>query len=191
MINFKNTVFVKSVNDVNLKPSSYDKEVVFIGRSNVGKSTLINSLVGNKTMAKTSSRPGLTTLLNYFDVDHKFYLVDAPGYGYASRGIKLDEIFARLMTSYFENVTTLKCAFLLIDSRRGLLDIDIEMIDYLDYYEIPYIIVFTKADKVTQKEKAACLKSLSQIEDNPDYIFVSPTDSKSLATLKGKIESIL
>ncbi len=162
-----------------------------MGRSNVGKSTLINSLVENKNIAKVSHTPGKTTLLNYFDVDHTFYLVDAPGYGYAAKGVKLDEIFARLMTSYFEKVTTLKCVFLLIDSRRGILDIDLEMIDYLDYYKIPYFIVFTKADKLNQKDKSACLKTLNQLDEKPEYIFASYSDKKSLSTLKGKIESVL
>ncbi|MCD8209762.1 MAG: ribosome biogenesis GTP-binding protein YihA/YsxC [Coprobacillus sp.] len=191
MINFRNTSFVKSVNDVTNKPSLYSKEVVFVGRSNVGKSSLINALVENKGIAKVSSTPGKTTLLNYFDVDHAFYLVDAPGYGYAAKGVKLAEIFACLMTSYFEKVKTLKCTFLLIDSRRGILDIDLEMIDYLNYYHIPFIIVFTKADKLTQKEKVACLKSLDQVGKDTQYLFTSSSDRKSLSTLKGMIESVL
>ncbi len=190
MINYKNAKFIKSVSDVSSKPHELSREIVFVGRSNVGKSSLINALVG-APLAKTSSTPGKTTLLNYFDIDHSFYLVDAPGYGYAAKGVKLDEIFARLMNSYFENNKDLKCAFLLIDSRRGVGPMDLELIEYFTYYDIPYYLLFTKADKTNQKEKASCLKSIPESEDKSRYLFTSSLDSKSINELRKLIEYIL
>ncbi|MCD8203725.1 MAG: ribosome biogenesis GTP-binding protein YihA/YsxC [Coprobacillus sp.] len=190
MINYKNAKFIKSVSDVSIKPHELARELVFVGRSNVGKSTLINSLVGT-SLAKTSSKPGKTTLLNYFDIDHTFYLVDAPGYGYAASGVHLDEIFSTLMNAYFDNNKDLKCAFLLIDSRRGVGPMDKELLEYFSYYDIPYYLLFTKADKITQKEKAACLKSIPETEDKERYLFTSSLDPKSINELRKLIEYIL
>ncbi len=190
MINYKNAKFIKSVSDVSVKPHELSKEIIFVGRSNVGKSSLINALVGT-SIAKTSSRPGKTVLLNYFDIDHSFYLVDAPGYGYAASGVHLDEIFASLMNSYFEDNKDLVCAFLLVDSRRGVGPMDQELLEYFSYYDIPYYLVFTKADKINQKEKSACLKSIPETEDKNRYIFTSSLESKSINELRKLIEYLL
>ncbi|MCD8204850.1 MAG: ribosome biogenesis GTP-binding protein YihA/YsxC [Coprobacillus sp.] len=190
MINYKNAKFIKSVSDVSSKPHELSREIVFVGRSNVGKSSLINALV-SAPLAKTSSTPGKTTLLNYFDIDHSFYLVDAPGYGYAAKGVKLDEIFSSLMNSYFEGNSDLKCALLLVDSRRGVGPMDKELLEYFSYYDIPYYLIFTKSDKINQKEKAACLKSIPEAEDKERYLFTSTADTRSISELKKLIEYIL
>ena len=103
MINFSKAKFIKSAPTFDLRPDKTLKEVVFVGKSNVGKSSLINALVKNRGLAKTSSKPGYTKLLNYFEIDEKFYLVDAPGYGYTSSGGKLLDSFSKMMETYFSN----------------------------------------------------------------------------------------
>ncbi len=132
----------------------------FIGRSNVGKSTLINNLVGQKSLMKSSKTPGLTRMVNYALVDDAFYLADVPGYGYAS--LERD-YFYELMTSFFTKSTNLRCVYILIDSRRLLQEADLEFMDYLSGSGIPFALVFTKCDQLSAKEKYAlkeCKKSL-------------------------------
>ena len=101
MINFLNATFIKSCPNRDERPQGQKPEVLIVGRSNVGKSSLINALTQRKKLAFTSSKPGHTRLLNYYDIDGQFYLVDAPGYGYAKGGIDLDKLFAEMMESYF------------------------------------------------------------------------------------------
>lgn len=123
-------------------------EFVFLGRSNVGKSSLINALTGRKMLAKTSSKPGKTRTMNFFIIDNKFYLVDAPGYGYASRtyGERID--YGTYIEEYLMNNPNLKVAFLLVDTLVGPTKDDILMFEYLKYYHIPTIVLCTKQDKV-------------------------------------------
>lgn len=192
MVNFKNTTFVKSVAQIDDKPRQLSKEIVFLGRSNVGKSSLINALTNNASLAKTSSKPGLTKLLNYFNVDQTFYLVDAPGYGYASGGVDLDALFAKLMNAYFLNNKELKGALLLIDSRRETNEMDKMMIDFLFHQNIPFLIVTTKIDKTNQKERHLIAKHLSQIGIEQQAIkFVSSFDKQSINQLQKDIVSLI
>ena len=132
MINFLNATFIKSCPNRNEKPQAQKPEVLIVGRSNVGKSSLINALTQKKKLAFTSSKPGHTRLLNYYDIDNKFYLVDAPGYGYAKGGIDLDRLFAEMMSSYFDNNTDLKLVLILLDARRELSE-DISMVSIRAY----------------------------------------------------------
>ncbi len=192
MVNFKNTTFVKSVAQIDDKPRQLSKEIVFLGRSNVGKSSLINALTNNASLAKTSSKPGLTKLLNYFNVDQTFYLVDAPGYGYASGGVDLDALFAKLMNAYFLNNKELKGALLLIDSRRETNEMDKMMIDFLFHQNIPFLIVATKIDKTNQKERHLIAKHLSQIGIEQQAIkFVSSFDKQNINQLQKDIVSLI
>lgn len=192
MVNFKNTTFVKSVAQIDDKPRQLSKEIVFLGRSNVGKSSLINALTNNASLAKTSSKPGLTKLLNYFNVDQTFYLVDAPGYGYASGGVDLDALFAKLMNEYFLNNKELKGALLLIDSRRETNEMDKMMIDFLFHQNIPFLIVATKIDKTNQKERHLIAKHLSQIGIEQQAIkFVSSFDKQNINQLQKDIVSLI
>ena len=151
MINFKNSSFVKSAPSVNERPPESFPEVLIVGKSNVGKSTLINTMCSKKAMAFTSSKPGHTRLLNYYNIDNRFYLVDAPGYGFARGGIDLDRLFGEMMSEYFSDNQFLKLVLLLIDSRREFTENDLEILDFLKENSIPYLIVITKNDKINQK----------------------------------------
>ena len=122
-------------------------EYAFIGRSNVGKSSLINMLTGRKALAKTSSTPGKTMLINHFIINNELYLVDLPGYGFARRGKKEMEKFRNLIEYYILERQQLTCLFVLIDSRLSPQKIDLEFIQWLGEEGIPFCIVFTKADK--------------------------------------------
>ena len=130
MINFSNSSFIKSTKTLKDAPKGQLKEILFVGRSNAGKSSLINALCEKKNLAFTSSKPGLTKVLNYYNVDNKFYLVDAPGYGYAKGGVDLYALFEETMNSYLLNNHFLKAALLIIDSRREMNENDIMMLDY-------------------------------------------------------------
>ena len=192
MINFLNATFIKSCPNRNEKPQAQKPEVLIVGRSNVGKSSLINALTQKKKLAFTSSKPGHTRLLNYYDIDNKFYLVDAPGYGYAKGGIDLDRLFAEMMSSYFDSNTDLKLVLILLDARRELSEDDLEIVEYVKENNIPFAFVITKYDKVNQKEKSAlnrCLKEMGLANEQVFYTSILKNDSLSL--LKKGIENSL
>ena len=192
MINFANVNFVKSCPNRKEKPQDIKPEVLVVGKSNVGKSSLINALCDKKRLAFTSSKPGHTRLLNYYDIDKNFYIVDAPGYGYAKGGIDLDRLFAEMMDSYFSNNRELKLVLVLLDARREISNDDQEIIDYIKESGFPYFIVITKIDKVNQKEKAALNKRLKAQEFAPECVFyTSSLDNEGLNLLKKGIEKSL
>lgn len=192
MINFTNVNFIKSCPNRKEKPQDLKPEVLIVGKSNVGKSSLINALCNKKRLAFTSSKPGHTRLLNYYDVDNKFYLVDAPGYGYAKGGLDLDKLFASMMESYFDNNNELKLVLILLDARRDISQDDQEIIDFVKESAYPYFIVITKIDKVNQKEKAALNKRLkAQSFANECVFYTSSLDNEGLAQLKKGIEKSL
>lgn len=192
MINFKNVSFVKSAPDLVSAPKTGMKEVLIVGKSNVGKSSLINSLTGRNRLAFTSSKPGHTRLLNYYDIDHTFYLVDAPGYGYAKGGVDLDKLFADMMNDYLANAKNLKLVLLLVDARRTLSENDNEILDYLIEEKIPYYVVVTKVDKVNQSEKAKLVNHLKEKGIPLELVYyTSSLETKTLNTLKSGIEKAL
>lgn len=134
-------------------------EVAFVGRSNVGKSSLINSLCGVRGLAKTSSTPGLTKMINYFSINDTFRFVDLPGYGYAKTGQKHIANWAGLMEKYLTSSRSLMAVLVLIDCRHEPSELDKMMIDFLNSYQIPYVIIATKVDKLAKtKIKNACDK---------------------------------
>ena len=189
MINFNNVTFVKSCPTRKEKPQVKKSEVLIVGKSNVGKSSLINALCNKKKMAFTSSKPGHTRLLNYYDIDNAFYIVDAPGYGYAKGGLDLDRLFAQMMESYFDNNQELKLVLILLDARRELSQDDQEIINFVKESNVSYFIVVTKYDKVNQKEKAALNKHLSNVSFNKEQIyFTSSLNNDGLNLLKKGIE---
>jgi len=137
------------------------KEVAFAGRSNVGKSSLINALTGRKSLARTSGTPGRTRMIIFFDLGGRLRLVDLPGYGYARAG-KVDMArWAQTISYYLEHRPTLTRVVLLIDARRGPMDNDIQAMDFLDAVAATYQIVLTKADKLKKSELAACIEAVS------------------------------
>ncbi len=189
MINFRKATFVKSCPNYLDAPKGTLPEVLICGKSNVGKSSLINALCDNKNLAFTSSKPGHTRLLNYFDIDSRFWLVDAPGYGYAKGGVDLDALFGEMMSSYLYDNKRLKLVLLLLDSRRKMSENDIEMIEVCQEININYLIVITKSDKVNQKEKSALFKHLKEMGVEQSRCFLtSIMDKNSLTKLKGEIE---
>ena len=127
-------------------------EFAFVGRSNVGKSSLINALTGVKNLAKTSSTPGLTKMINYFLINNSFKFVDLPGYGYAKTGQKHIANWAGLMEKYLLNSTLLKTVFVLVDSRHEPSELDKMMIEFLNHYQIPYMLIATKVDKLAKSK---------------------------------------
>ena len=192
MLNFTNATFVKSCPNRLDKPQGNFPEVLIVGKSNVGKSSLINALCAKKRLAFTSSKPGHTRLLNYYDIDHTFYLVDAPGYGYAKTGIDLDQLFAEMMESYFLDNHELCLVLVLLDSRREFSNDDLEIINYLKENHIPYFLIITKIDKINQKEKAALNKRIKAQDIASDIIYqTSSLNNTGLEALKKGIEKSL
>lgn len=146
----KSAVFVKSSSDVKDCPKPSFPEFAFIGRSNVGKSSLINMLVDKKDLAKTSATPGKTQLINHFLINDKFYIVDLPGYGYAKVSKQTKKGFDKMIGSYLLYRESLMCTFVLVDIRHEAQPIDIEFINFLGENEIPLAIIFTKSDKINK-----------------------------------------
>lgn len=189
MINFKNSYFIKSAPSVNDRPSDNLPEVLIVGKSNVGKSSLINSLTVHKSLAYTSSKPGHTRLLNFYNIDNAFYLVDAPGYGFARGGIDLDRLFGEMMEGYFVNNERLKLVLLLIDSRREFAENDLEILQYLKENKINFFVIITKIDKVNQKGKSALLKRLAELEIKDNVYLTSSLETRTLDKLRQGIEN--
>lgn len=147
----KSADFVMSNSDVAKCPNEPIPEYAFIGRSNVGKSSLINMLTERKSLAKTSGRPGKTQLINHFKINGNWFLVDLPGYGYARVSKKDKKTFQKYITDYFVKRKQLVSAFVLVDIRHTPQKIDLEFMEYLGENSIPFSIVFTKADKLHAK----------------------------------------
>ena len=144
----KSAEFVMSNSNVIKAPKDRIPEYAFIGRSNVGKSSLINMLMERKSLAKTSGKPGKTQLINHFKINDNWFLVDLPGYGYAKVSKKKRTIFQYFIENYFKEREQLVCTFVLIDSRHDPQKIDLEFMRFLGENRIPFCIVFTKADKL-------------------------------------------
>ena len=157
-------------------PTDRLKEFLLVGRSNVGKSSFINTIINRKNFARTSATPGKTQTLNFYKVNDEFYLVDAPGYGFAKVRNSLKQKFGLIMESYLKSRDNLQMVFLLIDFRHKPTNDDIMMYDYLKFYNIPVTIVCTKVDKVSKnnhtKNKQIIMKELN-IQNEQDLIIFS------------------
>ena len=138
-------------------------EIAFVGRSNVGKSSFINSITNQKKLAKTSSTPGLTKMVNYFEINNSFYFVDLPGYGFSKTGKKHKSLWASLVSDYLEQSSNIKLVFLLVDIRHEPTQLDIEMQKYLFYMNIPYKIIATKCDKIPRSKLVNYLQKIAKI----------------------------
>ena len=174
--------FVISNTDVGKCPNEPYPEYAFIGRSNVGKSSLINMLTGHKNLAKTSGKPGKTQLINHFLINNNWYLVDLPGYGYAKVSKDKRKTFQKFIKDYFNKRMQLACTFVLIDSRHEPQKIDLEFMEFLGENGIPFCIVFTKTDKLgktgLEKNLAHYKKvMLESWEEMPTTFLTSSVDS--------------
>ncbi|WP_232780577.1 ribosome biogenesis GTP-binding protein YihA/YsxC [Capnocytophaga cynodegmi] len=175
--------FIVSNSDVNKCPSERIPEYAFIGRSNVGKSSLINMLVNNKNLAKTSGRPGKTQLINHFKINNNWFLVDLPGYGYARVSKTTKKTFQKFITQYFEKRQQLVCAFVLVDIRHEPQKIDLEFMQWLGENAIPFAIIFTKADKLKPNAIERNIENYKNLlletwEEFPLY-FVTSSENKT------------
>ena len=190
MIDFRKIAFIKSATTYLDKPTKDLPEVLFVGKSNVGKSSLINALANNKSLAYTSSKPGFTKLLNYFEVDDSFYLVDAPGYGYTASGSRHLDNFGKMMEDYFKN-PSLKLVIFIVDSRHKLGSNDVDFYNFIIENNIPFLLVASKVDKLNQSEKAAMKKNIASIVKEDEFVAISSTKNVGIDLLKEKISKAI
>ncbi|MDU8885185.1 ribosome biogenesis GTP-binding protein YihA/YsxC [Yeosuana sp. MJ-SS3] len=174
----KSAEFVVSNSDVSKCPKDYLPEYAFIGRSNVGKSSLINMLTNRRNLAKTSGKPGKTQLINHFIINKNWYLVDLPGYGYAKVSKSAKKTFQKFITAYFSERKQLVSAFVLVDIRHEPQNIDLEFMQWLGENMIPFSIIFTKADKLKPKAIESHIIAYKNVlletwEELPNYFITS------------------
>ncbi|EEB84972.1 ribosome biogenesis GTP-binding protein YihA/YsxC [Roseobacter sp. GAI101] len=189
------TQFVKGVVAMDGLPPADRMEVCFAGRSNVGKSTLINALTGMKALARASNTPGRTQEINYFTAGEDHYLVDLPGYGYANAPLPIVEKWQRLLKQYLSGRQTLRRAFVLIDARHGVKKVDEEIMSLLDSSAVTFQCVLTKADKVKEVERA---KILDQVRGAlakhpaayPEIVVTSSEKGWGIPTLRAIIATL-
>ncbi len=191
----KNATFVVSNSDYRKCPDTRLPEYAFIGRSNVGKSSLINMLTNNKSLAKTSVKPGKTQLINHFLINKTWYLVDLPGYGYARTSKASRMEWQAMINDYILNRETLANLFVLIDSRIPPQKIDIEFINYMGAHGVPLIIIFTKTDKQKQSETATTVNNMKRVlsetwEELPEMILTSSVTRTGRNKLLDRIDEI-
>jgi GTP-binding protein len=160
--------FIDSIYDLRTLPKSVLSEFVFVGRSNVGKSSLVNKICGKKKLAKVGSVPGKTRQLNYFLINENFYLVDLPGYGYAKVPEQIRAGWRKLVEDYISERQNVSMVFVLIDARHEPTYLDELMVSWLEYYEIPYAIVLTKSDKISKNKMEKQIYRASKIVNNED-----------------------
>ena len=191
-----NSIFEKSSKDISQCPNNKLPEFALVGRSNVGKSSLINTLLNNKSIAKISSKPGKTLLINHFRINDKFYIVDLPGYGYATISKKIKEDIKIMHKSYFKSRKELFYTLLLIDLRHEIQQNDLDFMAFLNSNYCPFIIIFTKSDKLKvidlDKRLETLKKQLSDYwEDFPKMIITSSKNKKGIDEIHSFIESSL
>ncbi|PKA99234.1 GTP-binding protein [Flavobacteriaceae bacterium MAR_2009_75] len=195
-MHIKSANFIISNTDVAKCPNEVLPEYAFIGRSNVGKSSLINMLTERKSLAKTSGRPGKTQLINHFKINENWFLVDLPGYGYARVSKKSKKTFQKYITDYFAKREQLVCAFVLVDIRHEPQKIDMEFMEWLGENSVPFCIIFTKADKLKpqaiERNVTAYLKELEKgvWEEAPAYFITSSSKNLGRDELLAYIEGI-
>lgn len=163
--------FIISSPNLKLCPPSNMPEIAFLGRSNVGKSSFINVICNVKKLAKTSSAPGKTRLINFFEINEKFMFVDLPGYGYAKVSAKMQEEWQKNLEEYLLNRKQLKCLILLVDARHDLQKNDLQMIEWLNYYKLNYKIIATKADCYSKSKLQGHLNDMGKTAQCKIYPF--------------------
>ena len=172
-------------------PTDNKPEFLLVGRSNVGKSSFINTLINRKNFARTSSNPGKTQTINFYLVNDSFYLVDAPGYGFANLSKTKQKKFGLMMEDYLVNRPNLKCVFMLVDFRHKLSNDDIMMYNFLKYYKLPVVIVATKTDKIgvtlQQKQRSILLSDLDLVVGD-EFVMFSNVTKMGKSDIVEKIE---
>ena len=191
----KKAEFVISNTDIKKLPAEPLPEYAFIGRSNVGKSSLINMLTGRKNLAKTSGTPGKTRLINHFKINDNWFLVDLPGYGYAKTSKAERKQFLKMIKDYLKQRKNLVNTFVLIDARHKPQKIDLEFMEWLGHNRIPFSIVFTKADKLSSNELSKNIKNyqremLKQWASMPPYFVTSATSKLGRKAILDYIQSL-
>ena len=191
----KSAEFVMSNSDVAKCPKDRLPEYAFIGRSNVGKSSLINMLMQRKNLAKTSGRPGKTQLINHFLINKNWYLVDLPGYGYARVSKSSKKVFQKFITKYFEKREQMILAFVLVDCRLDPQPIDLEFMQWMGESQVPFSIIFTKADKLKPNAlkrniEAYVQKMLEVWEEMPQYFVTSSSNYEGRDELLGHLGNL-
>ena len=194
-MDIKKSEFVISAPTVSKCPADTKPEYAFIGRSNVGKSSLINMLCNHKNLAKTSATPGKTLLINHFIINNEWYLVDLPGYGFAKRSKSVQQKITNMITSYILQREQLINTFVLVDIRHEQQKIDREFIDWLGQSNVPFAIIFTKADKLgsvrARQNAEAWMRKLSDTWDElPPYFITSSETKAGRDEVLGYIEQI-
>lgn len=191
-----NADFLKGVVAMSGLPADDRIEVCFAGRSNVGKSSLINALTGRKGLARASNTPGRTQEINFFTLTESHYLVDLPGYGFANAPLAVVEKWQKLLKQYLQGRVSLRRAFVLIDSRHGVKDVDEEIMSLLDSAAVTFQVVMTKADKVKEKDRE---KIMSQVRSKlskhpaafPEIVLTSSEKGDGVATLRALIANLI
>jgi len=194
-MHIKTATFVVSNQDVSKCPENNLAEYAFIGRSNVGKSSLINMLTNKKKLAKTSGRPGKTQLINHFLINEQWYLVDLPGYGYARVSKSSKKTFQKFITAYFRKRKQLASAFVLVDIRHEPQQIDLNFMQWLGEHQIPFSIIFTKSDKLKPKAIERNVVHYQSIlnkswEELPKHFITSSASYEGKEQLLNYIDSI-
>ena len=192
----RETSFVKGVVDMQGLPSPDKIEVCFSGRSNVGKSSLINALTGRKGLARASNTPGRTQEINFFSIPETHYLVDLPGYGYANAPIKVVEKWQNLLKQYLAGRQSLRRAFVLVDARHGIKKVDTEIMSMLDSSAVTFQVVLTKLDKVKEKDQENILEQVrTSLQKHPaafpDIILTSSEKGWGIQTLRSVIAMLV
>ena len=192
---FNKAKFIKSIVDVKEAPGEYNSSVLFVGKSNVGKSSLINALTNSKKLAYTSSKPGHTRVLNYYSVEDYFYLVDCPGYGFSTKKDLDYEFYGKMIEDYFKDNKSLKLVVFLLDSRHEPTDDDLDFYNFLLSYKYRFVICMTKCDKLNMSMRSKIYKNLkSKLNFEPEKyppLLVSINDKKSILKLKEMIEGVV
>lgn len=189
------TKYVGSFPKVGKAPKNWIPEYAFIGRSNVGKSSLINCLLGRKDLARVSSTPGKTQMLNFYEIERKWTICDLPGYGYAKLSKKHRASMSKMVNNYLLNREQLQCAFILVDSNVPPQKIDLDFINWLGSNQIPFVIIFTKADRVKPTKLEGNIQAVKDAlleywEELPQFFVSSSNDGRGKEEILNFIQEV-
>ncbi len=186
-----NATFLKSITKIEDLPKSDRPQIALVGRSNVGKSSLINHLVNQKALAHVGATPGRTRTINIFDVDKRFFLVDLPGYGYAKASKEKRIAFEDLLNDYMTRAEHLKFVLVVVDARLGLGDIDREMLGFLETTSIPFAVIANKVDKLKKSEILALRRAVEKDKQGTKFILHSNVTDSGQGEIRETIEQAL